>query len=207
MATVFDVKTDSRIPEGVSGDYRIEHFTVSPHDSRMTAIRSWRDEYVPAGDYTRLMRGGTVVMSDTPMEVRTNSPILNAARGRVLLNGLGIGMVLGRILAKPEVEHVTVVELSADVIALVGPSFANDPRVTIVHADALEYTPPTGERFDAVWHDIWDNVCSDNLPDMRKLHRRYGRRTAWQASWRREDCEYQERRWKQQECAWRAYDE
>jgi spermidine synthase len=194
-----------RIPEGVSGAYRIEHFTVTPEDSERTRIRAWRDEYVESGDYTRLMRGRTVVMSDTPLEVRTNRPILIAATGRVLINGLGIGMVLKRILAKPEVERVTVVELSADVIALVGPSFTADERVTIIHADALEYTPPTGERFDAVWHDIWDNVCSDNLPDMRKLHRRYGRRTAWQGSWRRDDCEYQERQWKRQEATWRAY--
>jgi hypothetical protein len=200
-----DVKTDARIPEGESGAYRIEHFTVSPEASRMTAIRAWRDEYVPAGDYTRLMRGQTVVMSDTPMELRTNREIIEAAHGKVLLNGLGIGMVLRRILDKPEVAHVTVVELSGDVIKLVGPSFASDPRVTIIHANALEYVPPAGERFDAVWHDIWDNICADNLDDMKLLHRRYGRRTAWQASWRRDDCEYQARQWKAQERAWRAY--
>jgi spermidine synthase len=193
------------IPEGQSGDYRIEHFSVSEDRSRQTAIRAWRDEYVPAGDYTRLMRRGTVVMSDTPMEMRTNWPIISAARGRVLINGLGIGMVLQRILAKPEVEHVVVVEISDDVIKLVGPSFAGDSRVTIIHADALEYAPPSGERFDVVWHDIWDDVCSDNLPDMRKLHRRYGKRSAWQASWRREDCERQERQWKREQRAWREF--
>jgi spermidine synthase len=202
-----EVKTDSRIPEGASGPYRVEHFTVSKEDADMTRIRAFRDRYsyVPPGDYTRLMRDDTVVMSDTPMELSTNSQIIRAAQGRVLLNGLGIGMVLQRILAKSEVEHVTVVEISEDVIKLVGPSFATDPRVTIVRADALEYAPPVGERFDAVWHDIWDDVCSDNLPDMRKLHRRYGKRTGWQASWRREDCEYQDRQWKAQERAWRAY--
>jgi hypothetical protein len=194
-----------RIPEGVSGDYRVEHFTVSPEEARRTAIRAWRDAYVPAGDYTRLMRGRTVVMSDTPMELRTNQPIISAAKGRVLINGLGIGMVLKRILAKPEVEHVTVVEISEDVIRLVGPYFARDPRVTIIHADALTYSPQPGERFDAVWHDIWDDVCSDNLPDMRLLHRRYGRRTEWQASWRRKDCERQERQWKSERAIWGAY--
>lgn len=189
MATQAEVKTHPRVPEGVSGDYRIEHFTVTPEESERTRIRSWRDEYVPAGDYTRLMRGRTVVMSDTDFELRTNRAIIRQATGDVLINGLGIGMVLRHILAKPGVRSVIVVEISADVIALVGPTFASDPRVTIVQADALEYAPPAGKRFNAVWHDIWDYVCSDNLPEMHRLHRKYGRRSDWQWSWCRERCE------------------
>lgn len=177
------------MPEGVSGDWRVEHFTVSKEASERTAIRSWRDEYVPAGDYTRLMRGRVVVMSDTPMEERTNGWIMRRARGRVLINGLGIGMVLREVLAKPDVVSVTVIEKAPEVIELVGPTFADDPRLTIIQADALEYQPPRGEKFDIVWHDIWDFICSDNLPEMHRLHRKYGRRTKEQWSWCRERCE------------------
>lgn len=177
------------VPEGVSGDHRIEHFTVTPKESELTRIRFWRDEYVPAGDYVRLMRGRTVVMSNTPMEIRTNQPILSAAAGDVLLNGLGIGMVLTAILKKPDVRTVRVIEKYADVIALVGPSFASDARVEIIHADCFDYTPLSGVKFGAVWHDIWDYICADNLSGMRTLHRRYGRRAHWQGSWGRSQCE------------------
>lgn len=117
-----------------------------------------------------------------------------AGHGEALINGLGIGMVLKNVLLKDEVEEVTVVERSADVIALVAPHY-RDPRVTVVHADAMEYAPPKGKRFDAVWHDIWTFVCADNLPQMHRLHRRYGRRAAWQGSWSRDIIEAGERRY------------
>lgn len=178
------------VPDGVSGNWRVETFTVSQADSDFTRIRSMLrpDEFVPPGTYKRLMRGGTVVMSNTPFEIRTNRAIIREAEGDVLINGLGLGMVLTAILANPKVRSVTVIEKEADVIALVGPSF-RDPRVTIIHADALTYTPPKGKKWDTVWHDIWDFVCGDNLPQMKALHRKYGRRASWQGSWCRAQCE------------------
>jgi len=179
------------VPEGQSGIWRIEHFTVTEEQARIDQMRSaFRPgaRGVLAGNYTRLMRGGTVVMSDTQAEKRDHLWFVRQAQGHVLINALGIGMVLGAVLLKPEVTAVTVVEQSADVIALVGPSY-RDQRVTIVHADAFTYQPPVGIRYGAVWHDIWDDICADNLPEMHKLHRRYGRRADWQGSWGRGLCE------------------
>lgn len=180
------------IPEATRGDWRIEKFVVSDEQAKMEALRSMFSggRGVPAGSYTRLMRGGTVVMSDTPDEIRDHYSIIGKARGHVLINGLGIGMVLAAVLKKPEVERVTVVELSADVIALVGHCY-DDPRVQIVNCSAFDYAPPKGVRYGAVWHDIWDNICGDNLPEMTKLKRKYGRRTDWQGCW----CEYECRRY------------
>jgi hypothetical protein len=173
------------IPEGVSGDWRVERFTVDHPDFHSMV----RGRGVPVGEtFTRLMRGPILVMSDTPAEMRDHrGPVINAS-GSCLINGLGIGMVLRAVLAKPEVTDVTVVELSEDVIKLVAPSY-QDPRVTIVHADAFEYKPPKGRRYQMVWHDIWDYICADNLPEMHRLHRKYGRRADWQGSWCRERCE------------------
>ena len=113
---------------------------------------------------------------------------------RILINGLGLGVCLAAILESDVPEKIVVVEKSEDVIKLVGPTFENDSRVEIIHADALEYKPPKGEKYDAVWHDIWPNICSDNLESMKKLHRKYGRRAAWQGSWARGLCELQKKR-------------
>lgn len=185
-----DLIPNVTVPEGVSGDWRVERFTVSEEDAQMDRIRNMFKgrRSVDAGTYTRLMRGGYLVMSDTRDEKSDHSYFVRAATGHVLINGLGLGMVLNAVLQKPDVTHVTVVEASADVIALVGPHYAG-PRVTIVHSDAMTYQPPKGERFGAVWHDIWDDITADNLEDMKTLHRRYGRRTDWQGSWARELCE------------------
>jgi spermidine synthase len=180
------------VPEGQSGEWRVERFTVSEEAAKFDHLRSMFSSrrYTPAGRYTRLMRGGTVVMSDTRDEKRDHVSFVQAARDHVLIHGLGLGMVLQAVLQKPEVECATVIESSADVIALVAPHYAG-PRVEIIHADAMTWTPPKASFFGAVWHDIWDDICADNLEQMKTLHRRYGRRSAWQGSWAREYCERQ----------------
>jgi hypothetical protein len=40
-----------------------------------------------------------------------------------------------------------------------------------------------GTFYGAVWHDIWDNLSVDNLPQMTALKRKYGRRARWQGCW------------------------
>lgn len=194
-----DVKVD--IPAGQSGDWRVEPFTVSEEDEKWGRLRamvsfSSRGRYVPAGNYTRLMHRGEVVMSDTPDEIDDQWEIIYHAKGNVLINGLGLGVVAVSCLEKPEVSHVTVVELSPDVIKLVGTHLQAKygDRLTIVEDDALTWKPPKGSYYDAVWHDIWTNICSTNLPEMHTLHRRYGKRAGWQGSWCRYRCEDHARR-------------
>jgi len=173
------------VPDGTKGDWSVETFEVSEQESSFTRIRSFQhpEEYVPAGKYKRLMRGRTVVMSNTPMEYRTNSPIIHRAKGTVLLNGLGLGMVLTAILEKKEVECVIVVEIDPDVIDLVGTHFADNLKCAFVCEDAFAYTPPKGQRYDAVWHDIWTDICGNNLTEMTRLKRKYGKRCDWQGCW------------------------
>jgi predicted membrane-bound spermidine synthase len=109
------------------------------------------------------------------------------AEGHVLINGLGIGMVLGAVLKRPKVTAVTVVEIDPTIIAMVWPHY-QDPRVTMVQDDAFTFKPPPGARYGAVWHDIWDFICLDNLPQMSKLKRRYGRWAGWQGCWSEHEC-------------------
>jgi hypothetical protein len=56
-------------------------------------------------------------------------------------------------------------------------------RVEIIQADAFSWKPPKNIRYGMVWHDIWPNICGDNYPEMKTLHRRYGRKADWQGSW------------------------
>lgn len=90
---------------------------------------------------------------------------------------------------------VTVIERSPDVIALVGEYYKKKygNRLNIINADAFTWKPPKNKVYDVVWHDIWDSISGDNLPEMHKLHRRYGRHARWQASWCRYRCEQQNR--------------
>lgn len=181
-----------RVPEGQSGIWRVERFK---HEGFAAMLSSVKDGYrsCPEGEYTRLMRGRQLVMSDVPAEMRDHAEPVWRATGHVLLQGLGLGMVLAAILKKPEVQRVTVVELSQDVANLVWPTYAGDPRAELVIADAMTWKPPKDAFYGVVWHDIWDDLCADNLPQMKTLTRRYARKCAWQGCWGRSHVEYQER--------------
>lgn len=89
-----------------------------------------------------------------------------------------------RVGTPSNVQSITVVELSTDVITLVAPHL--DPRIKVVHGDAYTWQPPKGIRYSVVWHDIWPTLSSENLEGMTKLHRKYGRRCDWQGSWGKE---------------------
>lgn len=168
-----------RAADGKRGPWSISTFTLDRRDAALHNIKNARSPgmWIREGTYKRLVhekRG--VVMSNTPMEIRTNIEGALHATGRVHINGLGLGMLLDAVLSKPDVTFVRVVEIDKDVIALVGPNYEEEQRsgrLEIVHADAYEYAPPKGERYDYVWHDIWDDICEGNLPLMAKLTRRY----------------------------------
>jgi len=184
------------LPEGSEGPWLVQRFAVSEADEQFgrlrAAISSCRGRYVPAGIYTRLLHGETMIMSDTPDEVRDHIELIVKAKGRVLLHGLGLGMVARAALLKPEVEHVTIIEKAPEVVKLVGePLIARfgAERTAVITDDAFTWKPPKGVRWDVVWHDIWPTLCSDNLPEMAQLHRRFGHRAGWQGSWGRSWCE------------------
>jgi hypothetical protein len=174
------------VPDGKSGPWKISTFRVTKKDAAYFNFCNRRNpsQWIEPGTYRRLScEGRGVIMSNTPMEIRTNYDPFVYATGRVLINGLGLGMLLEAILSKPDVTYVRVIEIDEHVIRLVAPHFARDKRVEIVHANALTYRPARGEKFDYVWHDIWDVIDSINLPEMATLGRRYNRRIAVRQGW------------------------
>lgn len=183
-------------PDGRCGPWAIQTFEISVDDAarfnlRMRIKGTPQHRVIP-GVYKRLVhekRG--VVMSNTPMEIHTNAEFIGKAKGHVLINGLGLGMVLHVIIDKPEVTKVTVVEVDLDVIALTAPHFREhiqSGRLQIINADAFKHRPPRGERYDIVWHDIWDTICDENVYEMTKLRLKYAKRTKVQLCWAEEDC-------------------
>lgn len=185
-----------KVPDGSSGPWEVYTFKVSRDGEIAGMLRaligSTGGRYVPEGTYKGLKRNGLIIMSNTPNEIRDSYPFFRAAKGRVLINGLGLGVVLDVILKKvnadgtPAVNEVFIVEKSQDVLNLVKKSY-KDPRIKYVQADAYEFKAVG--HFDAVWHDIWDDISDENIEGMKKLHRKYGVKSDWQGSWCRERCE------------------
>lgn len=181
------------IPEGVHGSVAVERFEVerSSIANLHLALHGARDAL--PGTYTKLTRNGRLWMSDTTAERRDHHEPAHQIRqrgGRVLIGGLGLGMIVNVALRTDGVEHVDVVEIDPDVIVLVGPHYervAQERGVgfKIHQADMYQITWPAGTRWDVAWFDIWPDLCTDNLKQMAKLRRSYGRRTGWNDCWGR----------------------
>lgn len=183
-------------PEGEHGTASLRRFTVTDEHALFERVAAFSSggRGVPAGEYTGLYINGHLWMSDTPDEMRDHLSFLWAAEARkarrVLVNGLGLGMVARALAVMPHVEHVDVCDNNADVVALVGPHLQkwgaeHGTTINIVLGVAHEPSKlyPTGTRWDAAWHDIWPNICADNWESMKTLRRRYGRRCSEQSCW------------------------
>jgi hypothetical protein len=183
------------VPEGTHGAATVKRFTVGPHD--LSNLRySMRGRGTKPGEYTMLLVNQNLWMSDTDAEVRDHFEAIHQIRlrgGHILINGLGLGVVVKAALACDNVDLVTVVERDPDVIALVAPHYAVDPRFRIVQADAFTVQWYPKSHWTVAWHDIWLHLSLDNLPEMHRLHRKYGTRVDWQGSWSRNWIEHQRR--------------
>lgn len=180
-------------PNGSNGKWTIDEITVSKEEADRDNLRNKikRTEWlnVKPGTYKRLRRGKTVVMSNTPMETLTCMPVWTSGTGRVLVNGLGMGMIIEALLAKPDVRSIKVIELDDELIDLVQPHFQHaidSKRLEIVHHDAYTYKLRPDDIYDYAWHDIWDDISADNLKDMARLTAKWRTRAKKQGVWSQE---------------------
>lgn len=167
------------VPEGRVGVAQVEHFEVNRLGSAFTAFGGGRS-YVPEGLYARLRVRNDLVMSDTPYERRTNLPVVWNGRGRVLVAGYGLGMVLCALARNVLVDHILVVEREPDVLALVHPHVQaylgkDAGKIETLEGDIFEAKAQVKARgpFNCLWFDIWTDACTDNLEQMARLSRLY----------------------------------
>ncbi len=204
------------------GPWRI---TVADHTREGTVsevVQRWvaEAEQLPwePGVYTILehdQRG--LVMSDLPGEIAGALPFLDhcagIGRGKLLIAGLGLGIVPAWLLANTNLWRVDVIEIDPDLIRLTtraaracaapGESWADDPRLHIHQGDAHDWWPGNrhgcalhdgcelwaNSTYHAGWLDIWDLVNASNLPSMDQLEARFAPRCARVFSWERPECE------------------
>jgi len=131
-------------------------------------------------------------MSDTMDERNDHRQPVRKAQGHVLIAGLGLGLVALACARKPEVEKVTVIEINADVIGLVTPYLRaaleaegiNPDKLEIIEADIYEWKPPRGQKYECIWLDVWEDICTDNLESISKLNRKFARcKAGYRGAW------------------------
>lgn len=125
-------------------------------------------------------------MSNDLFEVEEAAEFASKCSGQVLVLGLGLGMIVRMLLARPEVDQIHVIESEREVIELVGPSVQDD-RVKLYNANAYDGDAPEhlfGDRkFDAVWMDVWDNAESSTYMLRRFANKIWGDRSDLVGIW------------------------
>lgn len=173
------------------GEAKISRIEVTEDAAMWDNLRYIRDGNsifcVDAGHYTRLVVGSELMMSDTPMERRTNRHFVQQATGHVFIAGLGLGLVIQALLNKEEVTKITVLEKSKDVIHLVAPKFQSN-KLEIIEGDIFEWLPSKGQTFDTIYFDIWatldqDLIKSEMNPLVRKFRKYLSKKDGFINCW------------------------
>ncbi len=137
-------------------------------------------EYAPLGffrekfDFPAVLEGGNEWMTLTPVDLDTSDEAIEAAHGKVITFGLGLGYYAYMASEKASVTSVTVIEKSERLIGFfkkhILPQFPNRDKIRIINADAFEYAEHEmpKEKFDLAFVDTWRDA-SDGAPMYKRM--------------------------------------
>ena len=184
-------KTPIALPEGTVGAYSIKHEWFKPGrvslvDYREALMTGRAAAFLQIDEpmlvHTLCENRGThegVWMSDEPRELRQMAEWIMASkpRGRVLVGGLGLGVVATWLAQRAEVGKIVVVERQQEVIDLVAP---HQSGYEVVRADIAEYLRglPSWDFDDAIL-DTWQGTgestwWTEVMPLRRIIARKFG---------------------------------
>ncbi len=172
-----------KIEDLKSGDWEFKWESYKPYRAVIVGdMKSAPDytEFPPLGFFRRefrfpaVLEGGNEWMTLTPVDLDTSDEAIEAAYGRVVTFGLGLGYYTYMVSEKPEVSEIYVVEKSEKVIELfkkhILPQFPKREKVHIVNSDAFLYAEKEMPKmnFDLAFVDTWRDA-SDGAPMYKKM--------------------------------------
>jgi hypothetical protein len=175
-----------RIPCAAFAGWKLEQLSYRPFEAFVFAEPLMLPDYreIPQIGYFNqefrfpaVLENGREWMAIKPGEIETMQAALGSVSGKVVTFGLGLGYFTYMASLKKDVESVTVVEKSRDVILLfeklILPQFEHRDKIHIVAADAFAYaaTEMARQNFDCAFVDLWHDA-SDGLEmylQMKKL--------------------------------------
>eukprot|EP00939_MAST-03C_sp_MAST-3C-sp1_P003351 g3351.t1 len=120
-------------------------------------------------------------MSISPMEILTQQPLVDAAKGRVVICGLGMGWMLSQVMRRGRavVSEVVLIEIDRELVDWILPRLEKEqtraaaaPKLRIVVGDAFEELPRLDGYFDIVIVDIFETYSErreENRAAVEKL--------------------------------------
>ena len=106
-------------------------------------------------------------MVDDPPHWYAMDIYAQAAKGRVLVAGLGLGLICHCLANNPEVMSIDVIEKSQDVIELAGSLIPRDERMEVYHTDLNSWIEENnGYPYDTIIVDLWTTSSGQKKMDM-----------------------------------------
>lgn len=159
-----------KLPDGAKGKWTFETHVCKAYeafvyddplicdDGRILPRIGFFDKAYP---FPAVLENGREWMTLMPNETNTTKNAVNLSEGKVLTYGLGLGYFAYMASIKDNVESVTVVERSRDVIELfrnyILPQFSHPEKIVIVESDAFEFAEKEMQKggYNTVFTDIW----------------------------------------------------
>lgn len=172
-----------RFPEGNQGNWTFENRICRAYEAFVYDDPVVMDDgrvipqigfFTKDYSYPAVLEKGREWMTLMPNETNTTRPAVDAAHGKVLTYGLGLGYFAYMAARKSEVSEVMVVERSPDAIALfkkhILPQFECRDKINVVMSDAFEFAGKQMGKggFDVVFTDLWHDP-SDGVELYKKM--------------------------------------
>jgi len=137
------------------GSAKIERITYEPGYYLMEGVAGYDLYYIENPiNVTALLINGEIVMVDDPLHWLGMMMLAKVCRGRTLIGGLGLGLILHHLKNNEKVDVIDVVEINNDVIQLIKPFLPKDDRVNIICDNVLRYKY-LREGYDTIVLDLW----------------------------------------------------
>lgn len=159
----YDFRMSSILSVNKIGSFTIEKTTIAK--GTILDIYNSKEGRITKGKYAfdyplvKLVEDGHTWMSDSQLEVESAIGAISAARGNVLIGGLGIGLLPTFIMKKKSVNRIDIVELYQEVIDLVFP-YIKTPKMNIINDDIFHYLDITPNMYDFIHIDIWGSITA-----------------------------------------------
>lgn len=147
------------IPENKIGNWSIKKYEAKIKDiySLFCSDRQMKkipDE--PFGFYTALIHDTyKLSMIDSEFFYNQHIKLKENAKGNILIGGLGIGFDNEIIMTMNNVQSVTIIENSQEIIDLVWPYCKKDDRFTLIYDDIFTWNIPENSHWDYMWSDVY----------------------------------------------------
>ena len=143
-------------------------FKVLPDGRMLPQIAFFTEKY----PFPAVLENGREWMTLQPNEMVTTWPAIGKAKGRVLTFGMGLGYFTYHAAMKSEVESVTVVDISGEVLDLfrthILPQIPCKDKIKLVQKDAYAFAEEDmAGNFDFVFADIWHDAGDGREPYLK----------------------------------------